>query len=108
MADGNNVIRVDDMTGANWVSTNTGSTVQALSVDSWDTTFIANTYSLAMLDDVSSGAGFIPSNFVSQAGGIYAVPVPSAVPAVTIAPSTLTFTTQNTGTSSAGAGCYPH
>ena len=101
VADGNNVIRVDDMTGANWVSTNTGSTVQALSVDSWGTTFIANTYSLAMLDDVSSGAGFIPSNFVSQAGGIYAVPVPSAVPAVTIAPSTLTFTTQNTGTSSA-------
>jgi hypothetical protein len=101
VGDGNNVIRVDDMTGANWVSTNTGSTVQGLSVDSGDTTFIANTYSLAMLDDVGTGAGINTSNFVSQAGGIFAVPVPSPVAAVTIAPSTLIFPTQNTGTSSA-------
>ncbi len=101
VGDGNNVIRVNDMTGVGWVSTNTGSTVQALSVDTGGTTFIANTYSLAMLDDVGTGAGFNTSNFVSQAGGIYAVPVPSAVPAVTIAPSTLTFAAQNTGTSSA-------
>ena len=101
VGDGNNVIRVDDMTGANWVSTNTGSAVQGLSVDSGGTTFIANAYSLAMLDDIATGAGFNTSNFVSQAGGIYAVPVPSPVPAVTIAPSTLTFATQNTGTVSA-------
>jgi Cep192 domain 4/NHL repeat/Abnormal spindle-like microcephaly-assoc'd, ASPM-SPD-2-Hydin len=101
VGDGNNVIRVDDMTGANWVSTNTGSAVQGLSVDNSGTTFIANTYSLAMLDDVGTGAGFNTSNFVSQAGGIFAVPVPSPVPAVTIAPSTLTFASQNTGTVSA-------
>ncbi len=101
VGDGNNVIRVDDMTGANWVSTNTGSAVQGLSVDAGGTTFIANIYSLAMLDDVATGAGFNTSNFVSQAGGIYAVPVQSPVPAVTVAPSTLTFATQNTGTSSA-------
>ena len=101
VADGNNVIRVDDMTGANWVSTNTGSGVNALSVDSDGTTFIANTYNLAMLDDVATGAGFTTSNLVSQAGGIYAVPVPSPVPAVTVAPSNLTFGVQNTGTSSA-------
>jgi hypothetical protein len=101
VGDGNNVIRVDDMTGANWVSTNTGSTVQGLSVDTGGTTFIANTYSLAMLDDVGTGAGFNTSNFISQAGGIFAVPVPSPVPAVTVAPSTLTFAQQNTGTISA-------
>jgi len=101
VGDGNNVIRVDDMTGAGWVSTNTGSTVQGLSVDTDGTTFIANAYSLSMLDDVATGAGFNTSNFVSQAGGIFAVPVPSPVPAVTVAPSTLTFTAQNTGTSSA-------
>ena len=101
VADGNNVIRVDDMTGANWVSTNTGSTVQGLSVDTDGTTFIANSYSLSMLDDIATGAGFQTSNFISQAGGIFAVPVPSPVPAVTVAPSALTFTVQNTGTSSA-------
>jgi NHL repeat/Abnormal spindle-like microcephaly-assoc'd, ASPM-SPD-2-Hydin len=104
VGDGNNVIRVDDMTGANWVSTNTGSTVQGLSVDAGGTTFIANAYSLAMLDDVGTGAGFNTSNFISQAGGIFAVPVPSPVPAVTVAPSTLTFATQNTGTSSTAQG----
>ncbi len=101
VGDGNNVIRVDDMTGANWVSTNSGSTVQGLSVDTGGTTFIANIYSLAMLDDVGTGAGFDTSNFISQAGGIFAVPVPSPVPAVTVAPSTLTFTAQNAGTISA-------
>ena len=108
VGDGNNVIRVDDMTGANWVSTNTGSAVQGLSVDTGGTTFIANTYSLAMLDDVATGAGFNTSNFVSQAGGIFAVPVPSPVPAVTVAPSTLTFANQNTGTIKRGAECCPH
>ncbi len=106
VGDGNNVIRVDDMTGANWVSTKVGTTVQGLSVDSGGTTFIGGTQSsggagLAMLDDVGTGAGFNTSNLVSQTGGIYAVPVPSPVPAVTIAPSTLTFGAQNTGTSSA-------
>jgi hypothetical protein len=50
---------------------------------------------------VGTGAGFNTSNFISQAGGIFAVPVPSPVPAVTVAPSTLTFTSQNAGTVSA-------
>jgi len=100
VADGNNIIRVDDMTGAGWVSTNTGNGVTGLSVDSDGTTLIANTYSLAMLDDVATGAGFITSNFISQAGGIFAVPVPSPVPAVTLSPSTLTFGNQTPGTQS--------
>ena len=100
VADGNNVIRVDDMTGANWVSTNTGSTVQGLSVDTDGTTFIANSYSLSMLDDIATGAGFETFNFISQAGGIFAVPVPSPVPAVTLSPSMLTFPSQSPGTQS--------
>ena len=106
VGDGNSVIRVDDMTGANWVSTNVGTTFQGLSVDAGGTAFIAGTTSsggsgLAMLDDVATGAGFNTSNFVAMTGGIYAVPVPSPVPAVTVSPSTLTFASQNTGTVSA-------
>ena len=106
VGDGNSVIRVDDMTGANWVSTNVGTTIEGLSVDAGGTTFIAGTQSsggagLAMLDDPATGAGFNTSNFVSQTGGIYAVPVPSPVPAVTVSPSILTFASQNTGTVSA-------
>jgi hypothetical protein len=100
VADGNNVIRVDDMTGANWVSVNTGYSVQGLSVDTAGTTFIAATYSLAMLDDPATGAGFFTSNFISQPGGIYAVPVPSPVPAVSLSPSMLTFGNQSPGTQS--------
>ncbi len=106
VGDGANVIRVDDMTGANWVSTNIGTTIQGLSVDDGGTTFVAGTMSsggagLVMLDDVSTGAGFNTSNLVAQTGGIYAVPVPTPVPAVTVAPSSLTFGNQNTGTASA-------
>ena len=100
VADGNNIIRVDDMTGAGWVSSNTGSAVTGLSVDSDGTTLIANTYSLAMLDDIATGAGFITSNFISQAGGIFAVPAPSPVPAVSLSPSMLTFGNQTPGTQS--------
>ena len=100
VADGNNVIRVDDMTGANWVSVNTGYAIQGLSVDTGGTTFIAATYSLAMLDDLATGAGFSTSNFISQSGGIYAVPVPSPVPAVSLSPSMLTFGNQIPGTQS--------
>ena len=106
VGDGNSVIRVDDMTGANWVSTNVGTTIQGLSVDAGGTAFVAGTTSsggsgLAMLDDVATGAGFNTSNFVAMTGGVYAVPVPSPVPAVTVAPSSLTFANQNAGTASA-------
>ena len=53
-----------------------------------------------MLDDIATGAGFETSNFISQAGGIFAVPVPSLVPAVTLSPSMLTFPSQSPGTQS--------
>lgn len=106
VGDGASIIRVDDMTGAQWVSTSIGTTIEGLSVDSGGTTFIAGTQSsggagLAMLDDPATGAGFNTSNLVSQTGGIYAVPVPSPVPAVTLAPSSLSFGSQNTATVSA-------
>jgi hypothetical protein len=99
------VIRVDDMTGANWVSVGVGTTVQGLSIDLWGTIFVAGTNSsggsgLVILDDVATGAGFNTSNTVSQTGGIYAIPVPTLVPAVTLVPTSMTFGHQNTSTTS--------
>jgi hypothetical protein len=106
VGDGNSVIRVDDMTGTNWAGINTGTTVEGLSVDASGTTFVAGTTSsggagVAFFDDVTTGAGFNTSNVVAMTGGIYAVPVPSPVPAVSVIPSSLTFAQQNTGTISA-------
>jgi sugar lactone lactonase YvrE len=105
VGDGTNVIRVDDMTGTNWASINTGTTVEGLSVDASGTTFVAGTTSsggagVALFDDVTTGAGFNTSNVVAMTGGIYAVPVPSPVPAVSVVPSSLVFAQQNTGTTS--------
>jgi hypothetical protein len=56
---------------------------------------------IGLIDDIATGAGFDTSNLVIQPGGIYAVPVLSPVPAVTVAPSTLTYANQNIGTTSA-------
>jgi hypothetical protein len=102
VGDGSKVIRVDDMTGANWTWTNVSTTIAGLSVDDSGTTFVAGSGSgLAIIDDIATGAGFDTSNLVTQPGGIYAVPVPAPVPAVTVAPSTLTYANQNIGTTSA-------
>ena len=102
VGDGSKVIRVDDMTGANWTWTNLSTTVAGLSVDDSGTTFAAGSGSgLAIIDDIATGAGLDTSNLVTQPGGIYAVPVPAPVPAVTVAPSSLTFANQNIGTTSA-------
>ena len=106
VGDGSNVIRVDDMTGANWAQLGIGTTVEGISVDSGGTTFASGTTSsggagLVLFDDVVTGAGFNTSNFVAMTGGIYAIPVPAPVPAVTLAPLSLAFGKQNTGTSSA-------
>jgi sugar lactone lactonase YvrE len=103
VGDGTNVIRVDDITGANWAGFNVGTAVEGISVDAGGTTFVAGTTSsggagLVMFDDVTTGAGFNSSNLVAMTGGIYAIPVPAPVPAVTLAPSLLTFGNQNTGT----------
>jgi hypothetical protein len=106
VGDGTNVIRIDDMTGANWAGLNVGTTVEGISVDHGGTTFVAGTTSsggagLAMFDDVTTGAGFNSSNFVAMTGGIYAIPISTRVPAVKLAPSSLAFGPQNTGTASA-------
>jgi len=106
VGDGNSVIRVDDMMGTNWAAINTGTTIEGLSVDASGTTFVAGTTSsggagVALFDDVTTGAGFNSSNVVAMTGGIYAVPVPSPVPAVSVVPSNLIFAQQNTGTTSA-------
>jgi len=106
VGESNDVVRVDDMTGANWVRLVVGTAVQGVSVDAGGTTFVAGTTSsggagLIQLDDIATGAGFFTSNSVGMTGGIYAVPVPSPVPAVTLLPSSLAFGNQNTGTMSA-------
>ena len=100
-----NVIRVDDMTGTNWAELGVGATVYGLSIAADGTTYVAgSTYSggsgVILFDDVTTGAGFTGTNLVANSGGIYSVPVPAAVPAVTVAPINLTYANENTGTTS--------
>src|SRR5262249_28288099 len=107
IGDGTSVIRVDDMTGANWVSFDVGTSVQGVAVGSDGTTYAAGTTSstgsgVVRFDDNATGAGLTAANLVSQTGGIYAVPVPNPVPALTLAPTSLAFGKENTGTTSAG------
>ena len=103
--DTNTVSRVDDMTGANPSTLALGTAVagiNGLQVASDGTTFIATQYGGEMLfDDITSGAGFLSANLISQPGGIAAVPVPNPVPAVKLSGTGLTFAAQNTGTTSA-------
>jgi hypothetical protein len=106
IGDTTNVIRVDDITGTNWTELGIGTTVYGLSIATDGTTYVAGTtYSggngVILFDDILTGAGFQGSNLVANPGGIYAIPVPAAIPAVTVAPTTLTYTNENTGTSSA-------
>ncbi len=106
VGDGSSVVRVDDMTGANWTELGVGTALQGLAIDRSGTTFVAGSTSsggagLALFDDINTGAGFLTSNLVGLTGGIYTVPVPAPVPAVTLVPSGLSFGSQNTGTDSA-------
>jgi sugar lactone lactonase YvrE len=106
IGDTTNVIRVDDMTGTNWAELGVGTTVSGLSIASDGTTYVAGTTSsggsgVILLDDVTTGAGFTGTNLVANSGGVYSVPVPAAIPAVTVAPTNLTFAKENTGTASA-------
>jgi len=102
VGDGSNVIRVDDMTGTNWSALGMGNTVTGLSVNSAGTTYVAgallaNGSGEALFDDFATGAGFLGSNLVSFPGGIYAVNVPSPVPALTVSPNALAFGSEDTG-----------
>jgi len=96
------VIRVDDMTGTNWADLSVSSYyVQGLSVGSDGTTYVAAQYNEFLFDDITTGAGFLTTSLVSQPGGIYAVPVPTPVPAITLVPTSMTFGNENTFTTSA-------
>jgi sugar lactone lactonase YvrE len=106
VGDNTSVIRVDDMTGTNWTGVGIGTAIQGISVDAGGTIFVAGTTSSGgagelLFDDATTGAGFTTSNFVAQTGGIFAVPVPTPVPAVSLVPMSLGFAPQNTGTTSA-------
>jgi streptogramin lyase len=99
------VSRVDNMTGANESTLYVGSgaaAINGLQVASDGTTFVATQYGGEMIfDDITTGAGFLSNNLVSQPSGIAVVPVPNAVPAVKLSGTSLTFAAQNTGTTSA-------
>jgi sugar lactone lactonase YvrE len=96
------VSRVDNMTGTDQTTLPLGSTVAAINgiqVDSYGTTFVATQYGGEMLfDDITTGAGFLSANLISQPSGIAVVPLPNPVPAVKLSGTSLTFAAQNTGT----------
>lgn len=97
------VSRVDNITGANPVALTLGGiAINALQVASDGTTYVATQYGgAAIFDDITTGAGFITNNFVSQPSGIAVVPVPNPVPAIKLSATSLTYSPQNTGTISA-------
>ena len=99
------VSRVDNITGANPVTLvvgNGAAAINGIQVALDGTTFVATQYGGEMIfDDITTGAGFLTSNLVSQPSGIAPVPVPNPVPAVKLSGTSLTFAPQNTGTVSA-------
>jgi len=106
IGDTTNVIRVDDMTGTNWAELGVGTSVSGLSIASDGTTYVAGTTfsggsGVILFDDITTGAGFTGTNLVANSGGVYSVPVPAAISAVIVAPTSLTFAKENTGTTSA-------
>jgi hypothetical protein len=106
VGDYQSVVRVNDMTGAGWTSLKVGTTVAGVAVGLDGTTYVAGTNSsggpgVVMFDDVTTGAGYYSDNLVGEPGGIFAVPLPKPVPAVTVVPTSLVFGSQNTGTTSA-------
>jgi len=98
----NTVSRIDNITGASPVTLSFGSPVAGINgiqVDMYGTTYVATQYGGEMLfDDITTGAGFLSANLISQPSGIAVVPVPNPVPAVKLSGTTLTFAPQNIGT----------
>lgn len=98
----NTVNRIDNITGANPVTLSFGSAVAGINgiqVDMYGTTYVATQYGGEMLfDDISTDAGFLSANLISQPSGIAVIPVPSPVPAVKLSSTSLKFAAQNTGT----------
>ena len=99
------VVRVDDMTGANWTSTYTGagSGLNSISVDSSGIVF-AGGGGVKLVDNMAgvlSSSGTIAPYGSYYVFGVTAVPVPSPRPsALSFSPSALTFSIQDIGTSS--------
>jgi sugar lactone lactonase YvrE len=92
---GSEVIRVDDMTGANWTSVVTGNNLTALSVDSSGNVFASGTTVAAM-----AGVGYFTtfSNRFGPTSEIVMIPVPSPVPpAIRLSAKALAFPSENTG-----------
>lgn len=100
----NTVTRVDNMSGANPATLSFGSGVAGINgiqVASDGTTFVATQYGGEIIfDDITTGAGFVSSNLVSQPGGIAVASVPNPVPAVKLSATTLSFASQKVGTAS--------
>ena len=101
------VVRVDDMTGANWTSlyvSPTGSTgLNSISVDSGGTVFTGGG-GVRFIDDmlgVLTSAGAIAPYGTYYVFGVTPVPLPKPLPsAISLSPPSLTFA-QNVGTPSA-------
>jgi len=106
VADGNTVVRVDDMTGANWSSIGLGTFApKTIAVDSSGMILLGNGYNAQIVD---GEAAVLTSNINGLVDGVY-VSVYGAVPInlPTPRPSAISFTppglsiTQNVGTTSA-------
>ncbi|MBZ5560734.1 MAG: choice-of-anchor D domain-containing protein [Acidobacteriia bacterium] len=98
------IVRVDDMTGANWTAIYTGATsgLNSVSIDAFGSV-LAGGGGARIVDDMaavlpSSGAiGPVGSYYVF---GVTAIPLPTPIPsAISFSPDTLDFS-QNVGTSS--------
>jgi hypothetical protein len=103
---GTNVIRVDDMTGANWTSISVGTFApHTIAVDSSGMVLLGNGYDAQIVDSesavfTSNISGLVNGVYVSVYGAV-PVPLPSPLPsAISLTPPNLTFS-QNVGTTSA-------
>jgi Abnormal spindle-like microcephaly-assoc'd, ASPM-SPD-2-Hydin len=107
VADGTNVIRVDDMTGTNWTSISLGTTFapHTIAVDSSGMVVVGDGYNAQIVDSeaavlTSSISGLVQGVYVSIYGAV-PVSLPDPRPsAISLSPPTLTFS-QNVGTTSA-------
>ncbi len=99
------VVRVDDMTGANWTSISTTSLgLNSISVDSSGTVFTGGSGAHLFVDMswVLSSSGTIGPLGPATVTGVAVTPLPVArPPALTLSPSSLIFADQTTGTTSA-------
>ena len=99
------IVRVDDMTGANWTSfyTGTNSVLNSVSVDSSGSVF-AGGGGVRIVDNMAgvlNSSGSIAPFGSYYVFGVTAIPVPSPRPsALSFSPSALTFSVQDIGSSS--------